>query len=314
MFKRIVSLSLSLVLILLSCCAHGVEICGVDFPADSESIDLTGLRRTVNGKYRTVSAKELNAAFAQMPNLKRVDMWDWPLKRQERDVLLEANPSIAFGWKIGLNSAHSFRTDDTVFSTLGKRPLLSSANDLSVFSLCPNLLALDVGHSRIKKIDFLKELPQLKILILADGGIEDISPLAYQTEIEYLELFKNKITDISPLANLTNLQDVNLCHNDITDLSPLYHLPHLKRVWLSGNKNLSEEEVARLRMHQPNCEIVTRANGSTGNVMILKDGHWVQDEGTSWRHHPHYDTIFYIFNHGEYIDWDEEVPIKQKGR
>ncbi len=52
---------------------------------------------------------------------------------------------------------------------------------------------------------------------------------------------------------------------------------------------------------------MTRCYGSTGNIM-RDDGSLIP--GTSWRHHKHYDTIYYIFNGGGYVDWDVEVPSR----
>ena len=80
MVKKAFAYLLATLLVFFSCCASAVEICKVEFPADSTYINLTGIRRMVNGQFQTSSATELNAAFAQMPNLKRVDMWDWPLR------------------------------------------------------------------------------------------------------------------------------------------------------------------------------------------------------------------------------------------
>ena len=241
-----------------------------------------------------------------MPNVKKVYMWNMQLTREVRDKLFFGYPNVFFGWDIRLNAAHHIRTDATAFSTLSKKPGLYSYNMWN-FVYCPNLLALDVGHNTIKNLDFLTSCNKLKILIAIGARITDLTPIACQTDLEYLELFMNEITDISPLANLVNLRDVNLAFNDIADLSPLYELPHLERVWLMMNKRITDDEIARLRAHQPNCEIVTRSYGSTGNVM-LEDG--TQIPGTSWRHHPHYNTIYYIFNGGGYVDWDADVPSR----
>lgn len=276
-----------------------VRVCGLSFPADAQEINLTGAKRT------TVS--QLSAALNKLPNLHSVYMWDWPMQREDKITLHKAFPEIFFGWNIQLNTAHRLRTDATSFSTLGQQPLLSKGH-LVNFTFCPNLRALDLGHCLIKDISFLQDCAALKVLILADTGLTDISALTSQPELEYLELFHNKIKDISPLASLTQLKDVNLAYNDVTDLSPLYDLPNLERVWLMCNYNLSDAEVERLREHQPDCEIVTYSWGATGNQMEKRNGELVQFPGTSWRDHPRYDTIYYIFNGGEYIGWDDPIP------
>ena len=279
-----------------------VQVFGVSISSEDTEADFAGARL---GK-----TSELCLALDCLPELEKVYMWKCNLPREDKLLLRQTYPDIFFGWEINMNGAHTLRTDMTAFSTLGKQPLLALFQ-MPNFTLCPYLKALDIGHCTIRDISFLRDCVPLKVLILADTGLKDITPLESQTEVEYLELFMNKITDISPLAGMTNLKDVNLAFNDITDLSPLYHLPHLERVWLMQNKNLSQEEIDRLREHQPECEIVTRSYGATGNVMIKEEGDR-QIPGTSWRDHPRYDTIYYIFNGGTYIDWDEPIPADWK--
>lgn len=276
-----------------------VPLCGLEVSSQATEVDLCGRW--------SGDVEELRDALDGLPAVKNVWMWDSSISRADQLALRQAYPDVFFGWTITINSGHELRTDDTAFSTLGRKPQLIPSN-MTAFTLCPNLLALDVGHNTIMDLSFLYHCNQLKILILADDELTDITPLACQTELEYLELFLNDITDISALANMTKLRDVNLAFNDITDLSPLYDLPNLERVWLMANWHLSEDEVARLKEHQPDCEIVTRSDGATGEVM-RPNGDLIP--GSSWRDHPHYFTIRYIFHGGGYIGWDEEIPSGQ---
>lgn len=277
-----------------------VNIFGVSVSSEDKDIDLDGVKKL--GKI-----SELCEALDCLPKAENVYMWKHGLQRNDKITLHERFPDIFFGWDIRLNESHRLRTDATSFSTLGKQPLLSKQHMVNI-TFCSKLKALDVGHCLIQDISFLEDCAKLKVLILADAGIKDLSPLACQTEVEYLELFLNDIKDISPLANMTKLRDVNLAFNEITDLSPLYNLPNLERVWLMQNEGLKQEEVDRLQLHQPDCEIVTYSWGATGNRMKKERGQLIQFPGTSWRDHPHYDTIYYIFNGGEYIDWDDPIP------
>lgn len=272
-----------------------MDLWGVTVSSEDTSV-------TFEGK-EAVSLYDLCDLLACMPGLKKVDMWDKQVNRKEMDALL-AFPEVEVGMTIKLNKSHILRTDMTAYSTLGRQPQITRS-DTHYFTFLKDLKALDVGHMFIQSLDFLEECSKLKILIAADCSLKDISPIACQTDLEYVELFKNYITDISPLAELTNLRDLNIGYCQITDLSPLYDLPNLERVWLMGNWYLPDEEVERLREHQPDCEIVTFSYGATGNLMTPDKK---QIPGTSWRHHKHYDTIYWIFHHNEYIGWDVEVP------
>lgn len=272
------------------------EILGYSFSSDEEEITLP-VRKVDH-------PDQLIEALSCLPNLKKVNMWEVDVNKGVGEQLANAFPDVFFGFTIRFNQSHVFRTDGTAFSTLSKKPGLAHSQ-LYHFALCPDLKALDVGHNTLRKLDFLEALPKLKILIVADCGLTDISPIACQTDLEYLELFLNNITDISPLASLTNLIDLNLCFNKITDLSPLYGMKKLRRLWLMRNIGLTTEEVDKLREQLPDCDIVVRSYGSTGNIMDEKGK---QIPGTSWRDHPHYQTIHYIFNHREYIGWDDPIP------
>ena len=240
-----------------------------------------------------------------MPELKEVDLDQRVLGPSKADALMNRYPDITFRFTVKINEAHSFHTSQTAFSTLGKTPRIQHGH---WFSLMKDLKALDVGHQYLKTLDWLDELPLLKILIVADNHLadRDIQALARQTELEYVEIFKNSITDLTPFSGMTQLKDLNIGYNNITDLSPLYDLPDLERVVAVGNPKLSDEEIRRFREHQPDCLLVTRCiGGSTGNML---DENGKEIPGSSWRHHKHYDTIYWIFHHDEYIGWDVEVP------
>ena len=255
-----------------------------------------------------VHLQELDALLNRMPNLKTVNLWDKRLFLKEIRPLLEAHPDVEFGMTIELNKSHILRTDMTAYSTLGRQPQIAKMHTW-YFSCLKNLKALDIGHMNVHSVDFLTETAPLKILIVADNGLKEINAIASQTELEYLEIFKNYITDISPLANLTELRDLNIGYNDIRDLSPLDGLQKLERLWTLGNWWLPQEEIDRFKELHPNCEVVTFSYGATGNQCDPSySGGMKQYPGTSWRHHKHYDTIHWIFDHSEYIGWDVEVP------
>jgi len=250
----------------------------------------------------------IDELMTAMPQLKTVNMYDHSIKLADATEIMDKYPDVFFGFTLKLTSAHILRTDMTAYSTLGRSPHIMPSQT-KYFAYLKGLKALDIGHMNVRSLDFLADCPKLKILIVADNALydKDIQALATQTDLEYLELFKNYITDISVLSNLTNLKDLNIGYCQITDLSPLYELTSLERVWLMGNWKLEDEEVERLREHLPDCEVVRYSYGATGN-QTEPHNYKHQYPGTSWRHHKHYDTIYWIFHHNEYIDWDVEVP------
>jgi len=254
-----------------------------------------------------VHLPELDQMLNGMPNLKKVNMWDKRLFLNEILDLFTYHPDVEFGMTIELNKSHILRTDLTAYSTLGRQPQIAQMHTW-FFTCLKQLKALDIGHMNVHSVDFLTETAPLKILIIADNGLKNINALSSQTELEYLEIFKNYITDLSPLSGLTELRDLNIGYNDIRDLSPLDGLQKLERLWTMGNWWLPEEEIERFKQLHPNCEVVTFSYGATGNQCDPAYSEMKQIPGTSWRHHPHYDTIHWIFDHSEYIGWDVAVP------
>lgn len=289
--------------LLLICCLAAFAAPAETITFWNTAISGTDTEVTFEGN-ESVHLPELDQMLDQMPNLKTVNMWDKRPFLKEIPDLFDHHPDVNFGMTIQLNRSHILRTDMTAYSTLGRQPQISQAQTW-YFACLKNLKALDIGHMNVHSVDFLTKTAPLKILIVADNGLKNINAISCQTELEYLEIFKNYITDLSPLSGLTELRDLNIGYNDIRDLSPLDNLQNLERLWTMGNWWLPDEEIERFKELHPNCEVVTRSYGATGN---RTDENMKQYPGTSWRHHKHYDTIHWIFDHSEYIDWDVEVP------
>jgi len=103
-----------------------------------------------------------------------------------------------------------------------------SNNVVPVLKQLSNLTALDLSHNNIKDISALKELINLRRLNLSYNNIVDISALEYLTNLTLLDLGYNKIENISALISNTGL-DSNAT------------------VWLTGNFNITQEQINDLR-------------------------------------------------------------------
>ena len=195
----------------------------------------------------------------------------------------------------------------TAFSTLkGRQDPRYTSEDVAgpLTEYCPDLLALDLGHNDVSDLTFLKAWPKLRRLIIVDSKtpITDISPLADLNDLEYVELFQQNITDLTPLAGKTHLIDLNLYHNDIADLTPLHSCTGLKRLWIGGNRRLTDEEIAAFQEAVPDCRVETRGWPATGMG-------WRQVEKN--RMVPHYDILMESFRTGEYIPFEESAPLEE---
>lgn len=228
------------------------------------------------------------------PNLKKLDMSYSNLSNEELGSLREEFKKVQIDWVLSL-SKWRFRTDVKSFSVLVYRfdYVRIKSSDLEVFKYCNNLEYLDLGHQSITDISMIPEyLPNLKLLILADNKISDITPLSKLTHLHYLELFINPIHDISALSNLKELVDVNLCYDRIKDFSPLYELPMLERIWLVGT-GVSQNAIKSLKSYHPKAQIVYTGGGSTNAgyrthkrywemLKMFKDRYYVSPEFTKF--------------------------------
>ena len=121
---------------------------------------------------------------------------------------------------------------------------------------CEDAIVVDIGHSYVKNLEWVKGMPNLKYLILAHNWLRDLSPLSSCKNMVYLELFWNKyIEDYSPLVECTSLKDLNIS-GTYADIEPLYQMTWLDNLWANGC-GLSESEQAELREHLPNTTVST---------------------------------------------------------
>lgn len=124
-----------------------------------------------------------------------------------------------------------------------------------------NLKSLDLtGNPNVRDFAFLRELPNLEELYLADLGLSAIPPeVEGLTKLTTLFLGKNAISDLTPLSRLPSLIDLSLesCGlkklpdavlvlkglevlglygNDITSLTALKALPNLRALYVGQNR------------------------------------------------------------------------------
>ncbi len=267
------------------------QVCGVEADTADTELDLTGKELPMS--------EVLTKQMACFPRLSRLVLYEAKnLDNNKAEKICENLPDVEVVWTVYFGK-WELRTDALAFSTLNSNDSFRyDSKEYSVLRYCTKLRALDLGHNVITDISFLESMPDLKILILADNRIKDISPLAKCENLEYIELFMNDIVDLTPLSGLKKLKDLNLCHNKAVDASPLKSLTQLERLWLSYNREMPESETAAVQEALPNCLC---------NFTIYYSTHG------NWRGHDRYAVVKYIFDHGEYLEWDADVPpIKEQ--
>ena len=299
--KRICRILMLILCLCLAAPAAGETLTYDTFSADSEA---EYLNFDLNRLY---DYEGFCAFLEQFPNLKKVDMFNVTVRYKKVKELHERFPDIEFGMtmRFGENEScggHTLRTDDTAFSTLhGYYPPWHSCQEMEIVKYCKNLYALDIGHNSFNDLSFLYEMPQLRVLIVAAGDAEDITPIGSLKHLEYLELFNNRIRDISCLKDMPYLLDLNIVNNLIDDISPVKDLKSLRRLWVfihtrKDKDPIDAETMADLQAALPDCHIDGENTSTAGG----------------WREDPHYDTIYRMFRTRVYEPfWDspaENIP------
>lgn len=243
-----------------------LNVCGVSASSTATTLILSGISME--------STDEVESMLKYFPNLVRVEMCDCGISTEEMAALSKEYPEIRFVWTIKVGNG-TLRTDVTAFIPykLGYHmynPLFD--RDCTELKYCVDLVCLDLGHMRIRDISFLREMPKLKYLILADIPCSDFSPLASLTELIYLEIFVTSFTDHELLLGMTKLEDLNIAMTPAKDVSTLQKITSLKRLWTPGVK-IDDQQFAELEAALPNTLIRRHAPHSTAK---------------GWRNHQNY--------------------------
>mgnify|MGYP002861081989 CR=1 FL=1 len=259
-----------------------VEIAGKIANSNVTSLDLSNSKINDLDSFKTT--------LSLFPNLTYLDMSDCNLSYDVLASLREEFPNIKIVWTLRFGIWKT-KTDAVAFSVLITtfNYTRMTSKDIEILKYCTDLQALDLGHQAITDVSFIADtFPELRILILADNKITDISPLAKLKHLHYLELFMNRVTDLSPLIACNELVDLNLCYNTtLSDISPLLNndFPNLERLWISHCR-ISSTNYRALFAKYPNAKINAYGAGSTN------DG---------WRTHERYYAMINMFYKRNYI-------------
>lgn len=210
-------------------------------------------------------------------------------------------PDIKVIWRVWFGSHYSVRTD--VERILASKPSKGGTiydDTAQVLQYCTDVKYLDLGHNEvITDISFLRNMPNLEVLVIAMNPVSDFSPLASCTHLEYLEMQTTAASDLTPLSGLTELRHLNIANcKNITDISPLYGLTELERLWIGAIDPVPAEQVEAMQAAAPNCEINTtvgddptagrwRVTGYTElSLQLFAETGWLQEVL-----HPRYELL-----------------------
>ncbi|MBQ1632385.1 MAG: hypothetical protein II049_06140 [Clostridia bacterium] len=249
---------------------------GVPFDSFTEELDLSG---------ETIESYEaFSDAIARFPKLRKLLLHDCSLSDEQLAALRDRYPDAGIVWTVHF-SHWRVATDAVAFSTMqsGYTTNRMKTKDVQVLRYCKDLIALDLGHNDISDIEWIRDLQNLQVLILANNwDLVDLSPIGSLKKLKYLELFMCNFSDISPLANLPELLDVNLFITRVEDVTPLLSCKKLERIWLGERvvARVGAEGIQQLVDAFPDAEFDLVSAGSTK---------------LGWREHPRYFAMRQMF-------------------
>lgn len=189
-------------------------------------------------------------------------------------ALREEFPDANIAWRIFFDPFSCMTDVEKIWASCDLRD-----NVTEPLKYCNKVKYLDIGHNALKDISFIQYMPDLEILIVSCGEIEDISPIKYCQKLKYFECAETYVKDVSPIGDVPSIEDVNIGGNGNmkADFSCLYKLSNPKRIFIQNyyNFEINMEEVGKdLQKAFPDCEVVTSWNGDSA----IND-HWRYTRG-----------------------------------
>lgn len=237
-----------------------VELFGQTFTEETKEVDISG-----NIVERCEDVEKLVAC---LPNLEKLIMSDCGIDSETMSQYRErqrANYKVV--WTVYLGEICKVRTDEIFFHPIQQGEYYLWDEDTPELKYCEDMICVDVGHHKIRNIDFCRYMPHLKYLILAHTLIRDVSALVGCQELIFLEVNWSELRDYSPLVELKALEDLNL-HRTYADITPLLEMPWLKNLWVPGR---SYQERQQLIAALPDTNLELNSHNTRG-----------------WRHLPNY--------------------------
>ena len=214
--------------------------------------------------------KKVEEAMAYFPNAEKVIFPAYYFDNETMsDFREKMRPEYKVVWTVYVTKKQ-VRTDQEVIHSSAYQ--VCFIDELSQdLKYCEDAIVVDIGHSYVKDISWVKGMPKLKYLILTHNWVKDLTPISTCKNLVYLELFWNDhIPDYSPILGCTALEDLNVSAT-WADIEPLYKMTWLKNLW-ANCKGITAKEDAALKEALPNTTVMTTGGSYT-------TGGWRQVQG-----------------------------------
>lgn len=248
------------------------------------------------------NAEKLMEALPCMQGCKTLDLDHCELSEERIFQIRDAFPEIRVIWRVTFSTGYSVRTDvKTILASYVGDGGLTDEQSCLPLTYCTDVVNLDLGHNNhMQTVDFVRNMPNLEVLIIAKDDVTDISAIAECKKLRYLELYMNpKITDLSPLSGLTELRDLEIgLLENLTDISPIYDLD-LDRLWIGSVTPIPREQIDEFAARHPDC-VINLTDDDIDNTWRYIEVHDTAAPNVLW---PEYREIRDIFRYGHDDAW-----------
>lgn len=221
------------------------------------------------------STDPVEEAMKYFPYAEKVIMSDCGIDNETMAEFREKmRPEYKVVWTVYVTKK-PIRTDSTVIHSSALKVCFIDEQSYDL-KYCEDAVIVDIGHSYVKYIEWVRYMPELKYLIIADNWIKDLSPIADCKKLEYLEIFDNKhLPDYTPLLGCTALKDLNIS-GTFADPAPLMQMTWLETLW-AGETNFSAAERNALTNALPNTRVVFNHGYTGGGWRDVQGYHDMRD-------------------------------------
>ncbi len=200
-----------------------LTIQGRVIPDDATEVDLSD--------EQLLDLQQAEDYAAYFPNIEKLVMCDCGFDNETMAQFREEKRAeYKVVWRVYLGSICKARTDDTKFMPLTQGDGYFQDKNAPDLKYCEDMIAIDLGHSRVRNIDFAAYMPHLKYLILADTDVRDLTPISNCKELVWLEIGWCAIESYEPLLGCTALEDLNIGRT-FANPEPISQMTWLKNLW-----------------------------------------------------------------------------------
>lgn len=111
------------------------------------------------------------------------------------------------------------------------------------------------GNQRIKTLEPLANLSQLRELSCQGTGIDHINPLSSLADLRILNFSDTRVEELDPLEGLTKLEKLTFDRTPVSRILPLMELEELKNIYCDQTQ-IPEEEIIVFMQSHPDCLVV----------------------------------------------------------